>query len=164
MLLTGHVVRPLHDGPSRVGVPGMRRLLLVLALVALGLLAVAPAVQAAPSTAFTGEWIGQDPPEPDGDGSTLHLQVYGGDRPRIVFIDEYASRACAGQDVTVFTSLLRGSVDGDMLSATFSVAKCGPRTLTFLTGESYWWELDDQGDNNPSNDTLWDGSVLLYRA
>lgn len=164
MLAAGHVVRPLRDGPSHGGVPDMKRLSLALALVALGLLAVAPAVQAAPSTAFTGDWIGQDPPEPDGDGSTLHLHIYGGTRPQIVFIDEYASRACDGQDVTVFTSLLRGSVQGDTLSATFNVAKCGPRTLTFLTGQSFEWVLDDQGDGDPSNDTLWDGSVFLYRA
>lgn len=141
-----------------------RSLLLVLGLV--GLLGAAPAVQAGSSaTAFTGEWIGQDPAPPYGDGSTVHLFVSDGARPRIVFIDEFGTICVdAGSPVTVFTGLLRGFVDGDTLYARFSVAKCGPVTLTFLTGELAAWVLDDQGTADPADDTLFDGSVVWYRV
>lgn len=143
----------------------MRRISLILTVALLGLLVTAPAVQAAPSTAFTGEWIGQDPASPDGDGSTVHLYVYGGSRPQIVFIDEFGT-ICVnnGASTTVFASLLSGFVDGNTLYGRFNVAKCGSLTLRFLTGEIAWWELSDAGDSDPSNDTLWDGFVTWSRV
>lgn len=100
----------------------MKRASLLLALAMLWLLAAVPAVHAAPSTAFTGNWIATD----GGDGSTEHLVVGPGDRPQILFIDEHATGGlCDGLASDYFTSLVRGSVDGDTLTGTFVVAKCG---------------------------------------
>ena len=82
----------------------MKRLSLVLGALLLGLFVAAPTVQAAPAaTAFTGEWIGEDPAPPDGDGSTVHLFVSGGDHPRVEFTDEFGT-VCedVGSPVTVF--------------------------------------------------------------
>jgi hypothetical protein len=104
----------------------MRRLSVVLALALLGLLGAAPAVQAAPSSVFTGEWIATD----RGDASTEHLVVGPGPRPQILFTDEEATGGvCDGIDSKYFTSLLTGSNDGDTLNATFVVAKCGHVTV-----------------------------------
>jgi len=131
----------------------MRRLSLMLALALLGLLGAAPAVQAAPSSVFTGEWSAED----HVDLSTMHLIVGPGSRPQILWIDEVATSACAGQDVETFTSLLKGFVDGDTLNATFIVAKCGPVTIfTRANAFDESWVLDDQGDTDPANDTLED--------
>ena len=144
----------------------MKRLSVVLGALLLGLFVAAPGVQAAPAaTAFTGEWIGEDPAPPDGDGSTVHLFVSGGDHPRVEFTDEFGT-VCEneGSPVTVFSSMLRGFVDGDTLYAQFNVAKCGPVALTFLTGEQASWTLDDQGNGDPADDTLSDGSVVWQRV
>ena len=54
----------------------MLRFALPLALM-VGLL-VSGAASAASTTAFTGEWIGNDPAAPAGDGSVVHLYVTGG--------------------------------------------------------------------------------------
>ena len=89
----------------------MKRLSLVLGALLLGLFVAAPTVQAAPAaTPFTGEWIGVDPAPPEGDGSTVHLFVSGGDHPRVEFTDEFGT-VCedVGSPVTVFSSMLRGS-------------------------------------------------------
>lgn len=144
----------------------MKRLSVATSLAVCGLLLSASLASAArPSTAFSGEWIGNDPPFPDGDGSTVHLFVSGGDRPQIVFIDEFGT-VCVNEDAssTVFVALLSGFVDGTTLFARFNVAKCGTTTLTFLRGEGAAYELDDQGNADPSDDTLWDGFVLWTRA
>lgn len=132
----------------------MKRLSIMIALAMLVVLVTAPVVQAAPSTVFTGEWTSID----RGDGSTQHLFVKGGTRPQIVYIDEVATAACAGQDVATFTSLLIGFVDGATLNAGFAVAKCGSSTiLTRADRFSNTWVFDagtDAGD--PSDDTLLD--------
>ena len=144
----------------------MKRLSVVLGALLLGLFVAAPGVQAAPAaTAFTGEWIGEDPAPPDGDGSTVHLFVAGGDHPRVEFTDEFGT-VCedVGSPVTVFSSMLRGFVDGNTLFALFNVAKCGPVTIKFLTGEPAIWTLDDQGNADPADDTLFDGSVVWHRG
>lgn len=104
----------------------MKRVSRMLALAMLGLLTAAPAVQGAPSTAFSGNWIATD----SGDGSTEHLVVGPGHRPQIRFIDEQAtSGVCDGLASDYFTSLVRGSVDGDSLNGTFVLAKCGHVTV-----------------------------------
>lgn len=91
--------------------------------------------------------------------------VSGGTHPRVLFTDELGT-VCenVGSPVTFFASLLRGTVDGDVLFAVFNVAKCGPVTIRFLTGESAIWILDDQGNADPADDTLFDGSVLWHRV
>ncbi len=138
----------------------MKRASLMLALAMLGLLAAAPAVQAAPSTAFTGEWAAIDIDENDvGDGSLMHLIVGPGARPQILFIDEKATGGvCGGQASEYFTSLVRGSVDGDVLSGTFIVAKCGHVTVLmrpFVRDFALSWTLVD-------HDTLMDGFGVIW--
>ena len=104
----------------------MKRVSLMVALAMLGLLAAAPAVQAAPSTAFTGEWIATD----SGDGSTEHLVVGPGAHPQVLFIDQRATGGvCEEQASDYFTSLVRGSVDENELNGTFILAKCGSATV-----------------------------------
>lgn len=146
----------------------MKRVYAAVILALLVALTLAPVAQGARSTtAFTGEWIGQDPgpeDEPPGDGSTVHLFVSGGARPNMLFIDDFGS-VCVnnGASTPVFTAILSGFVDGTTLYGRFNVAKCGPLTLTFIQGEIGQWLLDDGGNNDPSDDTLWDGSVLWTR-
>src|SRR6476619_1573352 len=103
----------------------MRRLALPFALL-LGLL-MAGSVSAASTTAFTGEWIGNDPAPPDGDGSVVHLYISGGTQAKITYTDEFGS-VCVneGSPVTSFTSTITGEVVKDMLVGTFRSAHCGP--------------------------------------
>lgn len=123
----------------------MKRASLLLALSMLWLFAAAPAVQAAPATAFTGNWIATD----GGDGSTEHLVVGPGDRPQILFIDEHATGGlCDGLASDYFTSLVRGSVDGDSLNGTFVLAKCGQVTVLqrpFVRDFALSWTLQSDG-------------------
>jgi hypothetical protein len=123
----------------------MKRVFLMLALAMLGLLAAAPAVQAAPSTAFTGEWTATD----SGDGSDMHLIVGPGPLPQILFIDEEATGGvCDGQASEYFTSVVRGSVDGNSLDGTFIFAKCGHVTVfmrPFVRDFALSWTLQNDG-------------------
>ena len=140
------------------------RLLSVPMAVALVLLMVFPA--AAAKSAFAGEWIGNDPAPPDGDGSTVHLYITGGhSNAAIMFTDEFGS-VCEHVDspVTLFESNLTGDVIDSSLVATFQSAHCGPVLVKFLKGESAVYELDDQGNSDPSDDTLFDGLVVWHRA
>lgn len=140
----------------------MRRLALPLALMVVML--ASGAASAASTTAFTGEWIGNDPVNP-GDGSVVHLYVTGGTHAKITFTDEFGS-VCVnvGSPVTFFTSTITGTVYGDLLAATFRSARCGPVPVQFLNGENVIYFLDDQGNDDPADDTLWDGSVTWYRV
>ena len=141
----------------------MRHLSLPLALV-LGLL-VASSVSAGGKTAFTGEWIGNDPAPPDGDGSVVHLMINGGERPQITFTDEYGT-VCehVGSSDTYFQSTLTGFLVKDLLVATFRTARCGSVPVTFLQGERMFLQLYTQGNDDPSDDTLDDGSVTWHRV
>lgn len=144
----------------------MNRVVPWLTAALLATLILAPSVHAAaPSSPFTGEWIGADPAPPDGDGSVLHLVIGPGPRPAISFVDEFGS-VCVnfGSPVTVFDSRLTGVVDGDLLWATFRTARCGPVPLLFLTGEPVLYELDDQGNADPADDVLFDGFTSFTRA
>ena len=129
----------------------------------LGLALAIPA--SAATTPFTGEWIGTDPAPPDGDGSTVHLYVTGGPQAKITFTDEFGT-ICEHEEspVAFFTSTLVGLVSGDTLDARFVAARCGPVPLSFLRGNGASWTLDDQGNADPGDDTLWDGSVLWQRV
>ncbi len=117
------------------------------------------------TTPFAGTWVGHDPVPPAGDGSTVHLTITGGSNPVIEFTDDLGSVCVnAGSPVTEFTARLTGRVDGSTLDATFRTAHCGPVALHFLVGESFSLALDDGGNNDPSDDTLFDGSVTWSRA
>lgn len=143
----------------------MRHRSVAVVLGLLGLVLLAPAVQAEPpSFPFRGAWIGQDPAPPDGDGSTVHLLITGGPSVRIAFTDEFGT-VCVNEEAsgTFFRSILTGKVDGDVLSASFKIAKCGSTVIGFLRGESATFEFDDNGTTDPGDDTLWDGTVLWHR-
>lgn len=143
----------------------MRRLSSAAALAVLGLALLVPVAQAEPTLSpFAGTWIGSDPPPPNGDGSTVHLDITGGPRARILFTDEFGT-VCVneGASGTFFSSVLVGRVDGDYLIATFKTAMCGPTVISFLRGETFEYEYDDNGTLDPSDDTLFDGSVLWHR-
>lgn len=105
----------------------MKRVSFAVVVAAIALLVAVPAVFAArPRTVFSGEWIGQDPLPPDGDGSTVHLYVAGGDRPDIVFTDEHGTVCVeSGAPTAFFTAILSGYVDRTTLWGRFNVAKCG---------------------------------------
>ena len=140
----------------------MKRLSLPIAMV-LGLILVTPTFGA--TTAFTGEWIGTDPAPPDGDGSTVHLYVTGGTHAKLTLTDEFGTVCVlAESEETFFTSTLVGVVSGDTLDATIVAARCGTVPLKFLQGSSLSFELDDQGNANPADDTLSDGSVDWQRV
>ena len=143
----------------------MRHLSIAVASAILGLVLLVPAAQAEPSPSpFEGSWIGFDPSPPDGDGSKLHLEITGGPAARIVFTDEFGT-VCLneGASETFFTSILVGRVQGDDLIATFKIARCGSTIISFLRGLTFGYELDDKGTPDPSDDTLFDGSVLWER-
>jgi len=147
----------------------MRRLALPIAMaLALGLL-VTGTVSAAGTTSFTGEWIGNDPAPPDGDGSTVHLYISGGTHPQLTFTDEYGT-VCdhVGSTNHFFVSQLTGTVyDDQVLLATFRSARCGTVPVRFLQGNagaSGLYILDNQGNDDPSDDTLDDGSVTWHRV
>src|SRR5688572_15491201 len=119
----------------------MRRLALPLGLV-LGLL-VASSAFGASRTAFTGEWTGNDPVAPAGDGSVVHLYISGGTHAQITFIDEYGT-VCdnVGSAVPEFRSNLTGTVyDDEELLARFHSAHCGPVPLLFLRKADALWLL-----------------------
>lgn len=143
----------------------MKRASLLVMVLMLGVLAAAPALAAvAPSSPFEGNWIGQDPAPPDGDGSTVHLAIEGTRRVRIGYVDDFGSVCVnAGSVDTVFTSNLTGAIRGDSLNASFRSARCGSVIIRFLIGESYTLEYDDHDTPDLSDDTLWDGSIVWHR-
>ena len=120
----------------------------VLAVVALlGMLVAAPVVQAAPpASAFTGHWEAVDP----FDGSNLDATFFGSNSVQILYTDDGAPVTCGDQS---FTSFLNGKVDGSEVSSTMRWARCGTVNLHF-NGLEITWNLDDQGDADPSNDVL----------
>lgn len=136
----------------------MRRPLLLLTAGLLALALMAPTAQAAAPSPFTGRWIGADPAPPDGDGSTLLLEISGGSSPRIQFTDLYGS-ICVndGSPTVVFSSRLIGSVSGDTLDAVFASARCGPAYFDWLVGAptAYWYDA--------ASDTLTDGFATFHR-
>jgi len=120
----------------------MKRASLLIVVAALGLLVLAPVVQAAPpSSPFTGHWQGEDP----GDGSTLDAYISGGDHVQIVYTDDEATVACEGASDQSFTSFATGTVDGDTLYSTMRWAKCGAAPLNF-NGFQIAWTINATGD------------------
>ena len=138
----------------------MKRVSLMLALAILGLLAAAPAVQAGPSSGFTGEWTAIDKDASGvGDGSLIHLIVGPGANPQILFVDEKATGGiCRDQASDYFTSLVKGRVADDLLSGTFVVVKCGTATALIRPAAREFaleWTL-------LGNDTLVDGFGVTW--
>ena len=137
----------------------MKRLGVVIGAAMLCLALMAPAVDAAPSTAFTGSWTSIDP----SDGSTQHMTIMGGTNVQIQYVDEYGT-VCVliGAPTTVATGFLVGEVSGNVLTATFKRGSCGP--ALFITGSAFfsWTFVYD-----PGTDTLYgslnDGPTTWYR-
>jgi hypothetical protein len=128
----------------------MRRALGSLILLPILLLAIAPTVLAArPSTGFTGSWEAIDPL----DGSNLSAEISGAGTTQILYTDDNATNACAGAPTSEFTSLLIGKVDGDVMLTTMATAKCATQPLGFH-GLQIEWFLDDGGNDDPSDDVL----------
>jgi hypothetical protein len=144
----------------------MKRHFVMIIVVAFGLLATAPAaLAAAPSSPFSGSWIGHEPVPPGGDGSTVYLVVKGGTSPRIDYQDNWGT-VCwnAGSTDLWFKSSLSGSVSGNTLTGVFRSANCGHLRLTWMKGQTWTWTLNTLGNADPSDDTLWDGVVLWTRV
>lgn len=98
-----------------------RRLVLGIAVLSLALALPAASFAAAPTSPFTGSWVSTDY-----DGSHQTLVVSTGQRPSVVYQDFYAS-GCdnyAGP-ATHWVGAGTGSVDGDVLSASFRKSGCG---------------------------------------
>jgi hypothetical protein len=134
-----------------------------------GLLAAmftATGVQAAPSSGFTGAWVGIDPV----DGSTQHLYVQGGANAQVHYVDEFGTTCVdIGAPTTVFTAILIGTVSGNELDASFRSARCGPRIVLSAASRFGWtFFYDDHGTADPSDDTIYgavnDGPTTWYRA
>jgi hypothetical protein len=145
----------------------MKRRSLGITLAALAMLVAASTAQAgAPSTAFSGTWMGFDvSPALGGDGSTEHLVVRGGSNARIDYEDEFGS-ACwdAGATDFWFSSTLSGDVSGNTMTGVFKSAKCGRMSLSWMKGQTMVWTLDTKGNSDPSDDTLSDGTVTWSRV
>jgi hypothetical protein len=129
----------------------MKRVSLLAVVAFLGLLVAAPVVvqAAAPTTAFNGHWDAVDPL----DGSNLDATFFGGNSVQILYTDDGAPVTCGDPSNQFFTSLMIGQVDGTEVRSTIRWARCGTVNLHF-NGFDVTWELDDQGDSDPSNDLL----------
>jgi hypothetical protein len=144
----------------------MRRNSFVTTLALLALLATASVVQAAPpvSSPFTGTWLGQDTLPPVGDGSMEHLVVKGGNNVQVDYQDEWG-QACwdAGSTDLWLSTDLRATVSGNTMTGVFRSAKCGHVVLPWK-GATMTWTLDNNGNTDPSDDTLFDGVVTWRRV
>ena len=128
----------------------MKRVSVLSVIAILGLLVSAPVVQAAPPTsAFTGQWEAVDPL----DGSNLDSQFFGSNSVQILYTDDGAPVTCGDPSNQFFTSLMIGNIDGNEVQSTIRWARCGTVNLHF-NGVEITWNLDDQGDLDPSNDVL----------
>jgi hypothetical protein len=143
---------------TRLGVAGI-----------IGLLAAmftATGVQAAPSSGFTGAWVGIDPV----DGSTQHLYVQGGANAQVQYVDDFGTTCVhIGAPTTIFTAVLTGTVSGNELDAWFKAARCGPKIVLSAANRFSWTFLyDDHGTADPSDDTIYgalnDGPTTWQRA
>ena len=146
----------------------MKRYSVIITLALLAMLISAQTVQAAaPSTSFSGTWVGFDvSPANGGDGSTEHLVVKGGSNPSVSYQDEFG-QVCwdAGATDFWFTSVLKGSVSGSTMSGTFMRARCGHLSLSAaFKGQTMSWTFNGHGTADPSDDTLWDGVVTWSRV
>ena len=130
----------------------MRRLALPLGLV-LGFV-VAGSVSGANTTAFTGEWIGNDPAFPNGDA---RLYVKGGTHANLKVSGQFGSDCTDTGAITDFVLMkLTGEVDQDTLTATIRMARCGSVQLHALHGQTMLLFLDRGPTDDPADDTLED--------
>ncbi|HET9496997.1 MAG TPA: hypothetical protein VFP83_01540 [Candidatus Limnocylindria bacterium] len=125
----------------------MKRVTFLIVFALLGLLAAAPAVQAAPpTTGFTGHWEAIDP----ADGSNLDVFIFGGKNVQMLYTDDEATFACEGLDDQSWSSFLTGKVDGDTLVSTMHWAKCG--LMPSGSGFVITWTLEGDVLTNDFNE------------
>ena len=133
----------------------MKRYVLLAAFV---LLIAAPAVQAASKSPFTGPWRATDTP---GDGSAMGLQISGGSKVQLTFIDHYGTICFNNSAPTnVFQASLTGARSGATLTGTWLSAHCG-RVWFDVSGWAPFELTYDSGTN-----TLTDNSptpITWYR-
>jgi hypothetical protein len=91
--------------------------------------------------------------------------VKGGSNARVDYEDEFGS-ACwdAGATDFWFASTLSADVVGNTMTGVIKSAKCGHMSLGWMRGDTHVWTLDDKGNSNPADDTLWDGTVSWSRV
>ena len=138
----------------------MRRLGALASLAMLASMVGASAVQAAPTSPFTGSWTSIDPV----DGSTQYLVVQGGVSVQVWYVDEYGTTCeLIGASTLVFTGVLTGRVSGNEMNAWFKSAGCGS-TLVLSASDFFAWTFE----YDPGTDTLWgainDGPATWYRV
>lgn len=114
----------------------MRRILVVVAMLALLLVPTVGASADPPDNPFLGPWVGVDPDPPDGDGSTNWLRVGGGNNHAVY--QEDALTVCNEFDEE---RLPRGYLSG--------LATIADETL-MLTG-TWWCIVPGMGRVHPSN-------------
>ena len=137
----------------------MKRLAVAAGLAVLVASVAVPLVQAAPTTPFTGSWTSIDPV----DGSTQHLDVMGGTRVQLFYVDEYGT-TCSdiGAPTNVFTGRLTGTVDESSMTARFNQAACGSVLVLKAAHRFSWTFIYD-----PGTDTIFgaldDGPATWYR-
>jgi len=138
----------------------MRNLGIVAIAALLAALSAGPVAAAAPSSPFIGTWSSIDPV----DGSTQHLTIFGGTNLQMVYVDEFAT-TCAniGARTPVFTGVLTGHTDGDVLVGDWKAAGCGSTLVLRAADRFSWVFLYD-----PGSDTLWgainDGPATWSRS
>lgn len=126
----------------------MHRVALLVVTAMVALLTTAPAVLAAPPSAFTGHWEAIDP----AGGSNLDAYILVGGN--IFLTDDRAETACAGLSNQAFTSFLTSTIfDGNEMDSTMRWARCGT-VNRFFGGFQIAWFLNDLNDADPSNDIL----------
>jgi hypothetical protein len=95
----------------------------------------------------------------------VHLNISGGTHVNIKFTDDFGT-VCVnhGASTNFFRSNITGTVSGNVLQGQFQSAHCGTLPLKFLQGAPVEYELDDQDNNDPADDTLSDGLVTWHRV
>ena len=131
----------------------VKRLSRAIALVMLCLLVAAPSVQAAPKTpSFAGAWTSIDV-----DGSRQHLNISGGPKVHITYIDLMGTICVRnGSPTTVFNASATATITGNTMVLTYKKAHCGPVDLGMVGNQETW-------TYRPATDQLWNGHVVWTR-
>lgn len=131
----------------------------VIAALLCALVAV-PVVEAAPSSPFTGSWVGTDPV----DGSTQHLYVMGGATVQVLYVDEFGT-VCSvvGAPTNVFTGVLTGRVSGNEMDTWFKRGGCGP-VIELAASDFFGWTFLYDAGSDTIYGALEDGPTTWRRG
>jgi hypothetical protein len=131
----------------------MRTSRAVIYAIVLSLLAAAPVAAAA--SPFTGSWAATDV-----DGSAMTMTISNGPQGsyRVGLVDHLGSICVTnGAVVDVFQGSAVGSVDGDVLAATWIIGRCGGVKFDFDGGQFFMEYL-------PETDQLFGMDVFWHRT